>query len=444
MESRLATICQVRSRWLSLTVSMSNSLTALTSLYPGDLLPDRLIILNLVVRAWRALSDYNGVRTWKFVQYVAPNLTWLYSSNMENRRFHFIDTLRGVAALLVVLFHAKAGGHIDNFISSVPAWIDQIFSHGDLGVAIFFVLSGFVIAHSLRNEAAGLKSSGRFMLRRSIRLDPPYWAAIIVVISFAALARVVMPEQGRESVTAEQLLAHIFYLQDLLGFSQIDPVFWTLCLEVQFYLAYSIALIAGGYRPETGIETRRMRLVLALTFLISLVWVFGIMPQLWPGLFLPFFHCFLLGVGVYWAWLKPPARLWFFVFWALVSIGGLWRSDLVSLASAGTAAVIAIAALSGNISATSKVRSLQFLGLVSYSLYLFHNPITGASFNVGYRISGRTPAMEACWLGVSILACIFTATLMWWAVERPSMALARRISSRLKLQENRVDVAPTP
>ena len=61
-------------------------------------------------------------------------------------RFSFVDALRGIAALAVVLFHAFEGNHIPQLIPVMPRWITDIIDHGNLGVAIFFVLSGFVIA----------------------------------------------------------------------------------------------------------------------------------------------------------------------------------------------------------------------------------------------------------------------------------------------------------
>ncbi|MBW4440086.1 MAG: acyltransferase family protein [Plectolyngbya sp. WJT66-NPBG17] len=67
-------------------------------------------------------------------------------------RFYFIDALRGLAALWVVLFHAHLDERLDSLEQSLPFWIDApFFTGGSLGVAIFFVLSGFVIVHSLRN-----------------------------------------------------------------------------------------------------------------------------------------------------------------------------------------------------------------------------------------------------------------------------------------------------
>lgn len=69
---------------------------------------------------------------------------------IKSQRFEFIDGLRGLAALSVVLFHLHVA--IDHLIpSAFPSYLSQIFSFGYLGIQIFFVISGFVIAYSLRD-----------------------------------------------------------------------------------------------------------------------------------------------------------------------------------------------------------------------------------------------------------------------------------------------------
>jgi peptidoglycan/LPS O-acetylase OafA/YrhL len=337
-------------------------------------------------------------------------------------RFKFVDALRGIAAVSVVLFHLKEGKHIPNLYVLMPKWLQTLFDHGVLGISIFFVLSGFVIAHSLYKQHVTLRLAGRFMLRRSIRLDPPYWVAIAVTLGFAALSAIVLPDKTKLDVTWQQIAAHVVYMQDILQYPEINDVFWTLCLEVQFYLIYVLLLaLTQNSSYLTGI-------MLFVVTGISALWPMGIITTgLWPGSFLPLWHGFLLGANAYWVWRYPQWLPAFVLFAMLILVFSFWRSDAFSVVCALTACLLWAAAVTGQISQALNWRWLQFLGLVSYSLYLIHNPITGATFRIGYMLTGRSVWSEALWLVLALVACIAAATIMWRLVESPSMQLARMV-----------------
>ncbi len=90
---------------------------------------------------------------------------------VKKQRFLFVDGLRGVAALAVVLFHFRGAVN-----ETAGDWIwpvfEKLFSYGYLGVDIFFVISGLVIPLSVRNAKHTPGFLLRFAVRRSIRLDP--------------------------------------------------------------------------------------------------------------------------------------------------------------------------------------------------------------------------------------------------------------------------------
>lgn len=342
----------------------------------------------------------------------------------SDRRFLLVDALRGIAAMSVVIFHLAEGHHVDQLMRSAPLWLVALVAHGNLGVAIFFVLSGFVIAHSLYGRNVTLSLAGRFMLRRSLRLDPPYWVTIVLTIAFGFLSAHFVIGKVPPALTVPQLIAHFFYLQDILRFPAISAVFWTLCLEVQFYLIYVLLLVAGGRDP---------RIMLVSAAIVSLAWPTGLVSaDPWPGLFLPLWHCFLLGSVVYWAWREPNLMPFCTLFIAIVVIGAACHSNWFSLVCSATALILLLAAVTNRLFTLMRWRWLQFLGLISYSLYLTHNFITGASFRIGYMLTGETVGWEIAWSAITILACIVTAYAMWRWVESPSITLGHlvRLSDR--------------
>lgn len=346
---------------------------------------------------------------------------------MKKLRFTFVDALRGVAASTVVLFHAVEGGHIPELFEAIPSPFQTVLKHGDFGVAIFFVLSGFVIAHSLGAERLSLVGALRFMLKRSIRLDPPYWAAIVIAIGFSLLASAIVKNRPADTFSAAQITSHLLYLQGLLGFKQINPVFWTLCLEIQFYCIYALLLL-----------TRSGPLVVA-AFLVSLLWPIGFGPAA-PGLFVEFWYAFLLGVGANFAWQNPAARSWFLAYVTVIAASAIYQpnSNYFALICCATAISLLTVAVAGQLAVLLDWRWLQFLGTISYSLYLIHNPVTGAAFRVGYSLTGRTVYTEALWWVVSLMACICAASLLWFLIERPSARLARQFGRRLSTSHDSV------
>jgi peptidoglycan/LPS O-acetylase OafA/YrhL len=218
-----------------------------------------------------------------------------------------------------------------------------------------------------------------------------------------------------------QVAAHVFYVQDILGFPDINPVFWTLCLEVQFYLLYALMLWIAGERAAWA---------LCGLCAFSALWPAGLITSgFWPGGFLPLWHAFLVGSLAYWSWREPSFRPWFAAFAGTVFLFALVRANGFSLASALTAIALWAACLTGRIYTVLGWRWLQFLGAISYSLYLLHNPVTGAAFRVGAMVMGGATgaAKEATLWAVSLAACIVAAWLLWRLVERPSMRLARSV-----------------
>jgi len=344
------------------------------------------------------------------------------AKRIGSKRFVFVDGLRGMAAMWVVLHHAYAGNHINNLAEGLPEWIvGSVFELGHFGVAIFFVLSGFVIAHSLRDAKVDGRYLGRFMLRRSIRLDPPYFASIVLVVGLAWLSARIKQEPYAFPSTSV-VIAHLLYIPSLLQFPLINPVYWTLCYEVQFYLVFCL-LLGLGQR----LIPSRPRAIFVPAASISLVWGMGFMQEnLLPGLFTNLWYGFLVGVFSYWVWQGSLPKLYFVIYAALIGATACWRQDAFAVVCCITACCL----IPGTKTNWLSWRWLRFLGAISYSLYLTHNPISGASFFVLRKRFGQTALSEFCMLIAVIIICIVVATLTWWAIERPFMRFAQRV--RLK------------
>src|SRR5579872_3761860 len=167
------------------------------------------------------------------------------------REFHgrstYIDALRGIAALGVACYHIARYEPGDQPARElIPGFVQAAFDYGWIGVQVFFVISGFVIAYSLRAAHVTPRFFANYALRRSIRLDPPYWTTILFVLLLHAVLHLHLgfdspldvPTRLEPELSWKLVGSHLLYLQNILGYDNLSAGFWTLCIEVQFYLLY--------------------------------------------------------------------------------------------------------------------------------------------------------------------------------------------------------------
>jgi len=343
----------------------------------------------------------------------------------REERFVFLDALRGLAALWVLLFHYFEARHAAELELVLPGWLTAFLRSGHFGVPIFFVLSGFVIAHSVGGQRVDSRFIGRFMFRRSIRLDPMYWFSIAAVVAAGFLS----PPPHPPLPSAPQLAAHLFYAQGLLGFKQINNVCWTLCLEVQFYLVFCLMLLVIQRFRRSGQDHRSLVVIAVLCGGLALLWPLGLAHiSVWHGLFLPQWYSFLAGVFAYWTFQKRLPSYWFYLF-----AGSLLVSPVAYRHFPGLAAIIGLLILyagrRGKLGEWLTWRPLQVLGAISYSLYLLHNPATAMIGGLAYT-TPRTAAWELFWLIVIAGLVCAIAYLAWRFIERPSILISRRFKVR--------------
>ena len=351
--------------------------------------------------------------------------------------------MRGVASMMVVFYHLYE--NIEPSIESwAPAWIGAVLSHGNLGVEIFFVLSGFVIAHSVRNGLHSFGYLGRFALRRSIRLDPALWLTIALEIAVILATLRFFPSYAPEIPTAGQVAANVFYLQRFLGLPDVVPVFWTLTYEVQFYVALVGSLVAwrtirralapGSSDESTsgGMSPLAYALLLISCVLSAAIFI-GLLPLPLRGLFVDRWFQFGTGIAV---WLHfrdriSHARLApFFVVLVVATMlsPSFDRTASILMIFVAAAALTAAGRL-GHFHTWLAGPAWQFLGRISYSLYLVHAV-------VGWRLISLIKDFVGPEMGIvlglgtlaaGVAASVVSAWVMYLLVEAPTIQFARKV-----------------
>ena len=162
------------------------------------------------------------------------------TSGDSKSRIPFLDGLRAAAILMATASHAPYAG-----AGAADGW----FAHqGDLGVRIFFLISGFLITTLLLEEfrATGTIRVFEFLKRRAFRLMPVYWAYLAVVAGFAAF--------GRYSDAPMSWIGALTYTRNVVGAGgSLTRHFWSLSIEEQFYVVWPFLLLALARRRLSAI-----------------------------------------------------------------------------------------------------------------------------------------------------------------------------------------------
>lgn len=353
------------------------------------------------------------------------------------KRFEYIDGLRGLASIMVAvahLAHAAAVKHPGIF----GAHVEQLADLGRYGVQIFFVLSGFVIAHSVMAGTHSFAYFGRFVGRRFVRLDLPYWSVIAFELALLWISGHVMIQYSRDLPPVAQVLSHVVYMQGLLGYEHILPVFWTLCYEVQFYLVFVLALVLIEKLRRAGLSPNTLRKVtvftLAASFCLSLAIYLGQLSSPHQALFFDRWFQFAFGVVTYLYYRGSCSERWIVLASAFCIVGGVvlgettYRIVSTSLTAATGLAILASWKYDWW-NALLRGPTMQFLGRISYSLYLLHVCVGWRAVVLVREIAGASYSTALAYLAFAIgmAVSIVAAWIMYAIVERPAIALARKI-----------------
>jgi peptidoglycan/LPS O-acetylase OafA/YrhL len=306
-----------------------------------------------------------------------------------NARFAGLDALRGLAILLVVAAHYLP--------SCFPAsQVSFIISFGGAGVLLFFYLSGFLIYRNIQKQTLGV-----FLSRRFFKLIPAYWVNIAVIVGVAVVLK------NTEPISIRTILANLFLLQEFDGDKVLSGVFWTLQIEVKFYLL--IAAFCYFVGP------RRIYWVFAVLLLLNA----ALLPVLGRGsTVVTYLICFFPGIAaaraLERAW-DRPALLEFAAVTCLAGLNLFFALDYLAGYQAFYAllfSALVLVALTINFQS----RLLAFFGRISYSDYLFHVMVGLALISM---LADDSYVSRSVALVAAVAASTAVAALCYRFVEKP-------------------------
>jgi peptidoglycan/LPS O-acetylase OafA/YrhL len=348
-----------------------------------------------------------------------------------------LHRLRGLAALAVVISHlehwhyAGALGQFDKMLN---------FS-GLYAVGVFFVISGFIIARSHRDEMGSLSSSRSYVIKRFFRIYPAYWAYSALFIALGTLGFACWDHANVVPRNTGQLISAILLVPATGAPNGFLAVSWSLYYEILFYCVFAFFFV-----------NKRLGFAVLAVFVLS-----GIRTHLYPVTCL---YCinrinilFLAGVimGLYSDRVElkhvPPMGLT--VAGALCYAWSILRTvPMNSLAVYASAGLLVAGAVAADVrdkkldkeSSGQFSKGLMWLGTISYSLYLCHVPVQ----TVLYRLCGSP--YESTLVAIAfVIVPVLIASGGYLLIEKPSQKLARAILRGSSAgQTQRTHLAPVP
>lgn len=349
--------------------------------------------------------------------------------------FPYLDGIRGLAALSVVAYHAFLyTGRTGEAFDEMPLW-GFVVGFGYLGVPVFIVLSGYVLMLPViaKPERTFIGGTRRFLWRRSRRILPPYFAALAFALILILAVPVMQTPNGTQwdtklPVTPWGVISHALLIHDLdpMEYGTINGPLWSVALEFQIYFLMAFALLPLARRIGT-----------AWTFAVASAVGVALAAAGW----LTWTHPWLIALfaaGMWGAELTlgerrlrwvPPATIAAILALVAVALASTrlafdkvpWTEMTAGVAVAGALVLIGRRELDGRSTWIANIlrhRMMLFLGLISYSVYLFHSPLIGLGNLLLLPLGLPTVAQYAVMMLVVVPGAILVSWVMFLLVER--------------------------
>jgi peptidoglycan/LPS O-acetylase OafA/YrhL len=330
---------------------------------------------------------------------------------MTNNRLEVLDTIRGLAALSVVIYHFSY-----RYYQLYPQEIRLYFSFDDgkYGVQAFFILSGFVIFMTLNKSEKPID----FLVNRFSRLYPVFWFCVIfsfTIISYFGL-------EGRETTFLEMLL-NLTMIPNQFGIKTVDGVYWTLLYELKFYFLMFLICITGKIKHIENILS-----IYLIVFLSSYIFgledfiLFKVLKQIFITDYASYF---ISGILFYKIFTKNYTVKTLFILllaYSLSLVSNTYDNGFIIIS------IIYIIFILFSFSFINwfKNRLFLFLGTISYSLYLIHQ-------NIGYIILNKLYFLKISPIisfFISLITVIIIASFISYLIEKPSVIYLKNIYKR--------------
>lgn len=369
------------------------------------------------------------------------------TSPSSNRIAH-IDSIRGIAALLVAIRHFSDGyvklrpaAHAENtFLYTLATQLE----FGQMGVIAFFAISGFVICPTLKGARSG--GARKFAISRFFRLYPAFWMSILLILSTRHFLHGI-------SYGMPQILGNLTMLYSFFNVEALQGLYWTLEVELIFYLLCLALFLCGGLHKPLTLILVGLALMAVSQWILNRDDVVREIQQAMGGTWahLPLNLAIMVWGGVFRMWYDErertcavgPFQIPILVLVLVLLCAILWRPIIsiyvfITLQKFGEIHYMVPYFLglgmfiAGAVYIKLNNRLLVWLGTISFSLYLLHPIAYGL---VALMINPKHLALGnlhlARFVSLSILLSIVLAALGYYCVEKPAIKVGRSVQRRM-------------
>jgi peptidoglycan/LPS O-acetylase OafA/YrhL len=349
------------------------------------------------------------------------------------QHFGELDSLRGLAALVVVFHHFVLLGDPMSYAKLVS----HVMINGHSAVVLFFVLSGFVLALPIARGTAQPYTA--YLVRRVCRIYLPYLAALSLALTCDYLfhkRQILSPfvASAWSVPVSFRLVAQHMGFVGVYDYTQVNPAFWSLVHEMRISLVF----------PPFCIALYRLRLAPAFLLLAALTCLGTVLSMQMPSqarTFVTIHYLAVFGLGALLARNLSQIASWYTTLGRLTKVAAAFLGAVLyvsrtegmalrigSLADVpvalGATLLVILVLNSVTLKALLALGLPRFLGRISYSLYLIHVTVL---FVLLHFFAGNRPLLLAIYLAGAI-AC---AHILWKFVEQPSIQLGKSLSSKI-------------
>lgn len=316
-----------------------------------------------------------------------------------------IDSIKALASQVIVLHHLSQYAPMTDWLAVAwPRLVEFIYEDGRLAVQPFLVISGFLAAQSLSNQHE--HPVGSLIWKRYLRLAPQLiLALLLVVLATLWLGKELSQEDWLSPLpTLGVFLAHLFFLQDVLGIPSISAGAWYVAIDLQLFGLF--ALLAHIARSSERPLSESFAPVIVTAATVGSIHIFSRQAALeaWAIYYLSSY-----GLGALLAWARDSsrARMWLLITVLLLSLD--WLSDPRArpiLALLTALCLYCFSRIQWQNALAPLRKGIQFLSNVSYSMFVSHFSVIIVVSGIWNKFNLEGLAMASLFIAIAWMASL--------------------------------------